>query len=159
MKNIIIILITLKSLILHSQNFDDTKKVNIIFTVNNEIAFNLRNFKIVDADGNNFGKVQYVPGLLSIDKTTYEMITSESAYYLHFYDEIEIGTGNRNIYKIPINQTILNSNDFDSFFCVVAIFNRNNKEFKNRFKIVPKENKYIYDLIFGGHSILQMIGK
>lgn len=154
------ILIILNSVFLHSQNFDETKKVNIIFTVNNEIAFNLWNFKIVDAEGNDSGKAQYLPGLLSIEKAIYEEITSgDKAFYLSFYEPIEIGTGRNKLYRIPMNQSVLNSNNYDSFFCVIAIFNRDDRKNKNRFKIVPKETKYIYDLIFGGQSILQLLGE
>lgn len=160
MKQIITILLILSSIVLHSQNFEETKNVNIIFTVNNEIAFNLWNFKIIDEKGNDFAKAQYLPGILSIDKTIYEeIISGDKAFYLSFYDPIEIGTSNNNLYRIPMNQSILNSNDYESFFCVVAIFNRDDKKFKNRFKIVPKEYKYIYDLIFGGYSILQQLGE
>jgi len=154
MKKILIIkLIILNCFFCYSQDQNEIKKINIIFSINHEISYNLSNFQIINNNGNAISDVEYIPGLFIINEDVYdEIILDSEPYYLVFDNLSE--SGRYNTYKILLTSSILNGKNDEYFFCIVEIFEKKYKKAKNRFSGSNKNKKYVYDLIFKGYSIL-----
>lgn len=156
MKKILIIkLIILNCFFCYSQDQNEIKKINIIFSINHEISYNLSNFQIINNNDNVISNVQYIPGLFIINEDVYdEIISNSEPYYLVFDNLSESKSGRYNTYKILLTSSILNGKNYEYFFCIVEILEKNYKKAKNRFSGSNKNKKYVYDLIFEGYSIL-----
>jgi len=145
----------LNAIFCYPQDKSEMKNINIIFTINNEITFNLRDFKILNEKGEFIGRAEYMPGVFLLEEYIYQKIMSDNTIsYITFNDVLEIGESKVHQYKIPLNSTILNKEDDKYFYCVIALFNRYNRKFKNRFKNKPRDKKYVYDIFLQGYSIL-----
>lgn len=156
MKKILIVtVIILNSFFCYSQDQYALKKINIIFSINHEISYNLSNFKIINDNGNVISDVEYYPGLFLINENIYnKIISSSESYYLIFNDLAKLKSTQNNTYEILLTPSILNKGNYEYFFCIIEIFEKKYKKAKNRFIDTNKREKYIYDLIFEGYSIL-----
>ena len=126
----------LNAIFCYPQDKSEMKNINIIFTINNEITFNLRDFKILNEKGEFIGRAEYMPGVFLLEEYIYQKIMSDNTIsYITFNDVLEIGESKVHQYKIPLNSTILNKEDDKYFYCVIALFNRYNRKLKIDLKI------------------------